>query len=843
MENLSKAIYVGFTLLFFSLFSPGNANGQTAFEKKALPISPSQTEAWEEAQSVSVLAVGQENGSDCEAVPLNMEESFEEDAFPPLCWESESDDNAPWKRVNGGTYPNTCKPQDGGAMIQYNCYSYSKGKKGTVATPAFITGGKDRVLSFWMYRDKEYPSSTDRVNVYFGATTEIAGKEPVLTVNRSMALAPEVAAEGWRQYVIQLPCTSMETAYIVFEGISDNGNNIYIDNITIGDYCYSPSQASSSLYGSTNPLNQVRVAWEKPVATFFHTGYAVYRNGALIANNLTGMEYADEEILAPGNYVYSVVAIYDNACGLSEETHASTVTVTELCPGLPIPENLEVKPVADEWFGVELSWEYTVAGDTISYISGEPGGAVSGGQSYRSFAAGIRFSPDELEGYGGRFLTKINFIPFEKNTNYILQVWQGSDGNNPGAKVHEQALNTDDLQTLGLVVNEILLTSSIPIDAAQDMWIVVVYESLSSYEAPAIHDQGPTAKDGYSNMVCYKGEWLSLLDMSSDFNFNWSISGTVEDIMGFNVYCNEELANKEGIIKDTFYYTVAPQPGKLSYEVSAVYSDYCETMEKAQQTIHIDDPCPPATAAKAEVVEEATVQVSWTAPEAEGVLSYSIYRNEELLTETDQSPYRDEAVPAGRYTYSIVVNYEGKPYPASAPATTGEIVIEPCTPVSNLEGVYADEKITLTWEHQEEEAYSFEVYRNETLLSTTDEQTFVDEEIEADMSYNYCVRPVYQFCPADDECVLVETLSVLMANTRADNIHIYPNPASTQVVVSGNMLRLEIYDMHGRLVESRKPDQEMQTVVDVTSYSLGVYLLRIYTPDNSYTTRSLIINR
>ncbi|MDR0682782.1 MAG: choice-of-anchor J domain-containing protein [Dysgonamonadaceae bacterium] len=164
---------------------------------------------------------------------LPWSESFENTVFPYFCWTNTSDNDGLWKRVTNGGYPN-CSPYDGTAMLQFNNYDYSTGRKGILFTPAFSLGSTAAELSFRMYRDNNgpYGSEKDSVNVYIASSLSTAGATLLTTIYRCKDYAPVESAEGWYQYKVTIPGGS-GVFYIGIEGVSDWGNNTYLDDIKL----------------------------------------------------------------------------------------------------------------------------------------------------------------------------------------------------------------------------------------------------------------------------------------------------------------------------------------------------------------------------------------------------------------------------------------------------------------------------------------------------------------------------------------------------------------------------------------------------------------------------------
>jgi hypothetical protein len=158
-------------------------------------------------------------------------ESFDGTTFAPTCWTNEKTAGTGtglWDRQTNGSNP-TCTPHSGAGMARFNCYSYSSGTAGILVTPE-ISAPANHIVEFWMYRDNGYSSSLDRVNVYTNATPDLTGATLLGTINRSITQTPVVASNGWYKYKYDLPAGNQ---YIIFEGISAYGNNIFIDDVTV----------------------------------------------------------------------------------------------------------------------------------------------------------------------------------------------------------------------------------------------------------------------------------------------------------------------------------------------------------------------------------------------------------------------------------------------------------------------------------------------------------------------------------------------------------------------------------------------------------------------------------
>ena len=162
------------------------------------------------------------------------QQSFDGSTFVPNCWSLVGTSN--WARSTSGSYP-SCTPHTGQGMAYFNSFSFSSGTTSQMITPPFALPQDGFVVSFWMYRDPGYASYADRVNVYFNTSAGISGAQLLGTINRSTSLTPVISSgiAGWYMYTMTLPSGSIGVArYVIFEAVSDNGNNIFLDDVYIG---------------------------------------------------------------------------------------------------------------------------------------------------------------------------------------------------------------------------------------------------------------------------------------------------------------------------------------------------------------------------------------------------------------------------------------------------------------------------------------------------------------------------------------------------------------------------------------------------------------------------------
>ncbi|MEN9337645.1 MAG: hypothetical protein RLZZ500_2632, partial [Bacteroidota bacterium] len=108
-----------------------------------------------------------------------------------------------WARRTTGGAP-VCSPFAGAGMARFNSYNIPANGTGRLTSPAITFAGATYRVKLKMFRDSGYPTDADNIKVYYN-TTSAAGGTLLGTVNRSVQLAPVVAADGWYAYAFDIP--------------------------------------------------------------------------------------------------------------------------------------------------------------------------------------------------------------------------------------------------------------------------------------------------------------------------------------------------------------------------------------------------------------------------------------------------------------------------------------------------------------------------------------------------------------------------------------------------------------------------------------------------------------
>ena len=164
---------------------------------------------------------------------------------PVSGWSTNATSTAYITQATAGTSP-TASPHSGSYFADFHSWSYS-GISAALISPAFsmtgITGGQ---ITFWVYRDyASFYTGTGYANegwgVYMNTTGSMTGATSLGFVPRtadqpitgSVTGASTTTSSGWQQYTVNIPASfSGATNYVLFQGVSQYGNNCYLDDIS-----------------------------------------------------------------------------------------------------------------------------------------------------------------------------------------------------------------------------------------------------------------------------------------------------------------------------------------------------------------------------------------------------------------------------------------------------------------------------------------------------------------------------------------------------------------------------------------------------------------------------------
>lgn len=300
--------------------------------------NPGDTSAWSNSSSFTTL---------CTSVTVYpYTEGFEGATFPPICWSTAQivgPGSGLWISATSGSYP-TCSPHSGTKMTEFNSFSYSSGTKGVLVSRALNLPTNFYQVTFWMYRDDGYTGNHDSVTVYYNGAPNLTGATKIGGIPRYLGFAPTEAANGWYEYSFNFPLTSAgNNKYVIFEGFSKYGNNIFVDDITVDvqPTCAKPTLLTVNSFTA----NTATVSWTASSgATLFNLEYGpsgfTPGTGTTIHNatnpyTITGLtQVTDYDFYVQDSCTASDVSLWagpasfttDSACSKPTNIHLTALT-------------------------------------------------------------------------------------------------------------------------------------------------------------------------------------------------------------------------------------------------------------------------------------------------------------------------------------------------------------------------------------------------------------------------------------------------------------------------------------------------------------------------------------
>jgi hypothetical protein len=247
------------------------------------------------------------------------------------CWQTGF--GYPWDLINGaGTFP-TNAPAEGSGQLRYNSFNIPSLGEGSEISPPFTFPSDLYRVRFKMYRDAlAYQANADQVKVYYNTSPMMAGATLLGTINRSIALSPVVAAEGWYEYDFNMPAGSTGAGrYIILRGVSAYGNNIFVDdfNVEVQPSCFVPTAVTATPTSTTTAnISWTAPALGSPVAyEYVVTTSATAPGGTPVSNGL--LTTATVGSLTPNTTYYLHVRTFCG--GLDYSSWATTSFYSGYC--------------------------------------------------------------------------------------------------------------------------------------------------------------------------------------------------------------------------------------------------------------------------------------------------------------------------------------------------------------------------------------------------------------------------------------------------------------------------------------------------------------------------------
>ncbi len=624
----------------------------------ALPLAYSTTYYWEiipyngAGDATGNVIWSFTTGADPTITTFPYTESFDNVAFPPYGWgNTQINLTGLWTQVTTGTYP-TCNPHSGTGMAKYGCFSYSTGTSAILVTPPINFPGDGYRVSFWMYRDPGYASSADKVDIQFNTSPNLTGATLLGTINRSMSLDPVVAAEGWYQYSFNVPSGTIGDGYIIFQGTSAYGNNIYVDDVTVDVAAFGNLNGTITNCFTTDPLDGATVMAGLYSTTTNPSGYYEFLNIPTGSYDVTASKlgYAD-------NTVTGVT--------VTGGTTTQNICLNEL---LFPPSNLQASVTGQN---VNLTWQPSDADRWVRCDNGVNSNAV-GLTAGGTFEVSARFPSSVTLPLAGKVLTQMEIYIWDIPSNCTIKIYDQGTSTSPGIVLHSEDITSQITGSHSWYL--ITLNSPVPI-SGNDIWIG--YEATAAAGLyPAGCDAGPVAPDG---------DWLYIAPdwMHAGYG-NWNIAGYVTSPGPEGTKLSIPLAynSTDRMEKESLLLRTENEELKKIEFGKGMFTAVHGNMQSVSQFVNNTITAGQQNKTGMQHNGSESIDATFT--------GYNVYRdNVEIIHNTANLFYNDLSLPYGTYSYKVTSQYlEGE----SAPA--GPVVVSVVPPPA---GIPFTENFDGTW--------------------------------------------------------------------------------------------------------------------------------------------------
>ena len=211
-----------------------------------------------------------------------LEEGFEND-FVPFGWQNNiTNGNYAFDRIMEGSTP-SATPPEGQYMARFYTYTNPSGGSAELVSPKLDLSEHDNIVRFWMYRNSNPNiNKDDRINVYYNTIASSEGGQLLGTIHRCTYKEPVVAdVDDWYEYAFTFDCPD-DYGFIIFEGVSDYGWNLYLDDIFINNSTVDNeppvlvSVAGNQQYADTEMSLRIRVRDASAMPETLHATVTVW---------------------------------------------------------------------------------------------------------------------------------------------------------------------------------------------------------------------------------------------------------------------------------------------------------------------------------------------------------------------------------------------------------------------------------------------------------------------------------------------------------------------------------------------------------------------------------------
>ena len=278
---------------------------------------------------------------------------------------------------------------------------------------------------------------------------------------------------------------------------------------------------------------------------------------------------------------------------------AGTLWAQSPCVG---PTNLTARPHVPDSRNITLDW--TLAADSMSRtlsLSNPMTLSTSVGWNNNGAAdvvPTVRFLPHDLAPAHGQRATAVTFAPGVSTlfATYSIVIWQGGgmspidNSFMPGVEVCSQPVTAP--LTPG-VLNTVPLASAITIDSTMELWVGIRISTL--YGRPIYVTGESVGAYPYQNLLGDPtgAQWESMdlsIGMENNLAIGLEVTASPHIVQGYKVYRNQTPLTPTPVANRTYVDTVDVN-GAVQYEVTALYSNGCESAPASVSLMMEDDTC------------------------------------------------------------------------------------------------------------------------------------------------------------------------------------------------------------------------------------------------------------
>jgi hypothetical protein len=272
-------------------------------------------------------------------------QSFDAVTFLPTGWTGIGTTNY-WSRKTTGTFP-TITPHSGAGMARFDSHAAAAGTAQTIVTPVIDysnIGGNTATFSLWLYRDTTSAKATigDSLSVFINTTASLTGATELGVIARSatISLPNTVASAGWYQYSFNIPAGfNTNTNYILLEGTSQLGDNIFIDDVVWVSYpALCTGTPAAGTMSVNNPLICGGTGSTSITLSGETTGFAGLSYVWESASSLSGpWTVIDTAVTAINTGTITATTYYKCVVGCSFSATADSITDSVVVTTNPVP--------------------------------------------------------------------------------------------------------------------------------------------------------------------------------------------------------------------------------------------------------------------------------------------------------------------------------------------------------------------------------------------------------------------------------------------------------------------------------------------------------------------------